>query len=588
MNFINIQYEKVDGENKGKVKYKVEDKELFAEETAMYYYKQNGYSAIWSENNYWWHIFGLLFWDIIFAKVTGSVVVSKGKFQEELYVGSEQFNELFNWTIQNNGIPADFFTLDFYKNRESLIKNRIKELANVDISFILQQYYKKNYGKNFRMIENWSRFTLEELLVVTKKITNDTLLKILERIMKNITENRSGFPDLIVYNDTEFFMAEVKSEKDKLSEGQKDWHSFLSSVGISVQLCFINHTDRQIANMMKKEENKKIVTITFGNSTSKKRDEAIEFIKKQSTFFTSGEGKNQIYGANFDVKDIENLYIMLDFTSGWKSQKIEIDGELIKSTELRNVLWCFREKNNKGAAADYCKENRYENGKNPFGCKMVYFDLEQWTEYGYVNTDSGEWIFNKDEIELYKNNTIEKLSYCPLFDVKKVEKVFSNIPDVINPVKNKEWAYISNNHDYWFYNNGKWISTWGYTNFPGIQSMVGVKKLDNKEKNDSIRTVKEDLEFERELSRPVKSYNPPPKKSGCFIATAVYHSYDSPEVQVLRKFRDKKLNRSLWGRIFIKFYYLVSPPISEWLKKNKRSSDFIKGILDRVIEKLSK
>ena len=317
MDFINIQYQRVDGEQKGKVKYKVEDKELFAEETAMHYYKQNGYSAIWSENNYWWHLLGLLFWDVIFAKVTGSVVVSKGKFEEELYIGSSQFDELFKWTIENNGMPSDFFTPDFYKNRESLINNRIKELTNSDINSVLKQSYKKNYGKNFRMIENWNKFTLEELLVVSQRISNDILLKILERIMKNITENRSGFPDLIVYNDAEIFMAEVKSEKDKLSEGQKDWHSFVSSLGIKVQLCFINHTDRQISNMMKKEEeNKKIINITFSNSTSKKRDEAIEFVKKQTTFFTSGEGKEQVYGANFDVKDIENLYTMLDLTSG--------------------------------------------------------------------------------------------------------------------------------------------------------------------------------------------------------------------------------------------------------------------------------
>ena len=47
--------------------------------------------------------------------------------------------------------------------------------------------------------------------------------------------------------------------------------------------------------------------------------------------------------------------------------------------------------------------------------------------------------------------------------------------------------------------------------------------------------------------------------SGCYIATMVYGSYDSPEVMILRNYRDQKLNQHLFGRIFIKTYYFVSP-----------------------------
>lgn len=44
------------------------------------------------------------------------------------------------------------------------------------------------------------------------------------------------------------------------------------------------------------------------------------------------------------------------------------------------------------------------------------------------------------------------------------------------------------------------------------------------------------------------------KKEGCYIATAVYGSYDSPEVLELRKFRDATLRRSALGRCFIRTY----------------------------------
>ena len=48
-------------------------------------------------------------------------------------------------------------------------------------------------------------------------------------------------------------------------------------------------------------------------------------------------------------------------------------------------------------------------------------------------------------------------------------------------------------------------------------------------------------------------------KSGCYVATAVYGSYDCPEVWTLRRFRDNVLAKTWYGRLFIKLYYAVSP-----------------------------
>ena len=55
--------------------------------------------------------------------------------------------------------------------------------------------------------------------------------------------------------------------------------------------------------------------------------------------------------------------------------------------------------------------------------------------------------------------------------------------------------------------------------------------------------------------------------SGCFIATAVYSSYDAPEVLELRRFRDNVLLESTIGTKLVKIYYAVSPTLAERLKK---------------------
>ncbi len=56
--------------------------------------------------------------------------------------------------------------------------------------------------------------------------------------------------------------------------------------------------------------------------------------------------------------------------------------------------------------------------------------------------------------------------------------------------------------------------------------------------------------------------------SGCFIATAAFGSYLDPHVMVLRHFRDNVLLQSELGTSFVKFYYIHSPPIADFIAKH--------------------
>ena len=72
----------------------------------------------------------------------------------------------------------------------------------------------------------------------------------------------------------------------------------------------------------------------------------------------------------------------------------------------------------------------------------------------------------------------------------------------------------------------------------------------------------------------------------CYIATAVYGSYDAPEVKVLRKFRDTKLLRSFFGRLFVKIYYCISPFLVRTLYKAKIVNKISKKILDYIVNSI--
>lgn len=62
----------------------------------------------------------------------------------------------------------------------------------------------------------------------------------------------------------------------------------------------------------------------------------------------------------------------------------------------------------------------------------------------------------------------------------------------------------------------------------------------------------------------------PPAKSGCFIATAATGSYDHPKVVLLRLFRDDILKKHFAGRLFIRMYYRISPPLAQYIENSER------------------
>lgn len=73
---------------------------------------------------------------------------------------------------------------------------------------------------------------------------------------------------------------------------------------------------------------------------------------------------------------------------------------------------------------------------------------------------------------------------------------------------------------------------------------------------------------------------------GCYVATCVYGSYDCPEVWTLRRFRDNTLANSIVGRLFIKFYYTVSPTIVKWFGNTEVFKNFWKIWLDKLVTRL--
>lgn len=74
--------------------------------------------------------------------------------------------------------------------------------------------------------------------------------------------------------------------------------------------------------------------------------------------------------------------------------------------------------------------------------------------------------------------------------------------------------------------------------------------------------------------------------SGCYVATAVYGSYNCPQVWTLRRFRDNILDATWYGRAFIKIYYAISPTLVKWCGETSWFRRLWRKPLDKLVASL--
>ena len=98
------------------------------------------------------------------------------------------------------------------------------------------------------------------------------------------------------------------------------------------------------------------------------------------------------------------------------------------------------------------------------------------------------------------------------------------------------------------------------------------------------------LQYAEKVKKYDTSYETPEintSSGGCYVATAVYGSYDCPQVWTLRRFRDNTLAETWYGRAFIHTYYAISPTLVKWFGHTDWFKKMWKGKLDRMVANLN-
>lgn len=153
-------------------------------------------------------LFGLAFWDQLFAAVPGA----------------------FHHPFQDG--PADMLRRDFQLHRRAALERRLQQLAACDLEAELLRSCARCAGYQCRWID-WRVITPTLVQQALRCIPFRHLVAVWRRLLFDPRENRRGQPDLVLLGDVagEYQLWEVKGPGDALQPHQRRWLNYLCEVG---------------------------------------------------------------------------------------------------------------------------------------------------------------------------------------------------------------------------------------------------------------------------------------------------------------------------------------------------------------------
>lgn len=175
---------------------------------------KNEGDACWHcENLLWNTLFGLTYWQVIFAPVPGA----------------------FHNPFQSG--PTDLHTPTFLSDRESEFQ-KVQNL--LDDSNALHKHILDNFESKQNIANRfvpWKAIDRELLTIALERVPIEVLKSVFSRLWVDTRSNRSGFPDLIHFpSEGGFKLVEVKGPGDKLQKNQIRWLTYFLDNNIPCQV----------------------------------------------------------------------------------------------------------------------------------------------------------------------------------------------------------------------------------------------------------------------------------------------------------------------------------------------------------------
>lgn len=178
------------------------------------HFESLGYQVYYLENLLLNGLFGLTYWQAIFASVEGA------------FLNRYQYR------------PLDLYHADFCSKRQTLLQQIETHLTQHGYSHLKRTYVEKQ-GINNPFI-HWGLIDLDLLEQCEQHIPISDLLGLFRVLLSDIKLFRSGMPDLILFKDGQYHWLEVKGPGDKVQDNQWRWFAQFKQLNIPFSVAYVN------------------------------------------------------------------------------------------------------------------------------------------------------------------------------------------------------------------------------------------------------------------------------------------------------------------------------------------------------------
>lgn len=165
--------------------------------------------AHYVENTLFSSLFGLVFWEAIFAPIPGA-------FFNPFQAG-----------------PADLFHPEFASRRTREIQAGFDAVASDNLADDLITRWQTKFGLQNHFVF-WAQLSEDLIRQALRCMPRESLQVIFKRMLDDLKNHRSGFPDLIVFDTVQqpFELVEVKAPGDRVQDIQARWMDYFLRHGI--------------------------------------------------------------------------------------------------------------------------------------------------------------------------------------------------------------------------------------------------------------------------------------------------------------------------------------------------------------------
>ncbi|MDL0431802.1 VRR-NUC domain-containing protein [Marinobacter sp. TBZ242] len=187
---------------------------------ALEHLSEPGAPVAYVENTLINGLFGLLCWRALFAPIPGA-------FFHPFQTG-----------------PVDLYREDFVDRRQALFDEALGHLTSGHYKSGIRDTWQQKQGIASPFVL-WPVLSEEILELALECIPARHLELVFRRLLDNLREHRSGFPDLIRFQpghpdpNRRYEMIEVKGPGDRLQDHQTRWLEFFVSHDIPVSVCYV-------------------------------------------------------------------------------------------------------------------------------------------------------------------------------------------------------------------------------------------------------------------------------------------------------------------------------------------------------------